>query len=53
MDIQLDANVENQDRAKGGKNEAGGMKSFVCRMRKHVGNRAADDLKKSKLPPLG
>ena len=43
MDIQLDANVENQDRAKGGKNEAGGMKSFVCRVRKHVGNRAADD----------
>jgi hypothetical protein len=27
MDIQLDANVENQDRAKCGKNEAGGMKS--------------------------
>ena len=42
-DIQLDANVENQDRAKRGKNEAGGMKSFVCRVRKHVGNRAADD----------
>jgi hypothetical protein len=43
MDIQLDANVENQDRAKCGKNEAGWMKSFVCRVRKHVGNRAADD----------
>ena len=43
MDIQLDANVENQDRAKGRKNEAGGMKSFVCRVRKHVGNRAAND----------
>jgi hypothetical protein len=33
MDIQLDANVENQDRAKCRKNEAGGMKSFVCRVR--------------------
>jgi hypothetical protein len=43
MDIQLDANVENQDRAKCGKNEAGGMKSFGCRVREHVGNRAADD----------
>ena len=43
MDIQLDANVENQDRAKGGKNETGGMISFVCRARKHVGNAAADD----------
>ena len=43
MDIQLEANVENQDRAKGGKNEAGGMKSSGCRVRKHVGNRAAND----------
>jgi len=43
MDIQLDANEENQDRAKSGKNEAGGMKSSGCRGRKHVGNRAADD----------
>src|SRR5205809_8055966 len=43
MDIQLDTNVENQDRAKCGKNEAGGMKSSGCRRRKHMGNRAADD----------
>jgi hypothetical protein len=42
-DIQLKANVEKQDRAKCGKNEAGGMKSSGCRVRKHVGNRAADD----------
>jgi hypothetical protein len=42
-DIQPKANVENQDRAKCGKNEAGGMKSSGCRVRKHVGNRAADD----------
>ena len=43
MDIQPDANVEDQDRAKGGKNEAGGMESSGCRVRKHVGNRAVDD----------
>ncbi len=43
MDIQLEANVEDQDRAKCGKNEAGGMKPPGCRVRKHVGNRAADD----------
>ena len=43
MDIQPDANVEDQDRAKCGKNEAGGMASSGCRVRKHVGNRAADD----------
>ena len=43
MDVQLEANVENQNRTKCGKNDAGGMKSFVCRVRKHVGNRAADD----------
>ena len=42
-DIQLKANVENQDRTKCGKNEAGGMKSSGCRARKHVRNRAADD----------
>ena len=41
--MQLKANVENQDRAKCGKNEAGGMGSFACRVRKYVGNRAADD----------
>ena len=41
--VQLNANVEDQDRAKRGKNEAGGMKSSGCRGRKHVGNRAADD----------
>ena len=37
MDIQPDANVEDQDRAKCGKNEAGGMESSGCRVRKHVG----------------
>lgn len=43
MDIQLNANEENQDRAKCGKNETGGMKSSGYRARKHVSNRAADD----------
>ena len=43
MNLQLIANEENQDRTQGGKNEAGGMISFVCRARKHVGNGAADD----------
>ena len=43
MNLQLKADVENQDRAQRGKNEAGGMISFDCRARKHVGNAAADD----------
>ena len=43
MDIQLIANKEKQDRAEGGKNEAGWMIPFVSRARKHVGNGAADD----------
>jgi hypothetical protein len=43
VDIQLIANEEKQDRAEGGKNEAGGMITFVSRARKHVGNRAAQD----------
>ena len=42
MDVQLDANVEDQNRTECGKNEAGGMKSSG-RGRKHVRNRAADD----------
>src|SRR6266481_9301369 len=42
-DVQLKANVEKQDRAKCGKNDSGWMKSSGCRVRKHVGNRAADD----------
>jgi hypothetical protein len=42
-DIQLDADVENQDRAKCGKNEPGGMKSSGYRARKHVGDGAAND----------
>jgi hypothetical protein len=41
--IQLNASVENQDRAKRGKNEASEMIPFVCRARKHVGNDTADD----------
>jgi hypothetical protein len=40
---QLIANEENQNRAQRGKNEAGGMVSFVCRARKHVANAATDD----------
>jgi hypothetical protein len=43
MDVQLNANVEDQDRAERGKNEAGGMILSGYRTRKHVGNRAADD----------
>jgi hypothetical protein len=43
MNLQLKANEENQDRAQCGKNEAGGMISFVCRAQKHVGNGAADN----------
>jgi hypothetical protein len=31
MNLQLIANEENQDRTQGGKNEPGGMKSFVFR----------------------
>jgi hypothetical protein len=42
MNVQLKANVENQDRAQGGQNQASGMISFVCRARKHMGNAAAD-----------
>ena len=43
MNLQLIADVENQDRAQCGKNEAGGMISFVFRARKHVSNGAAED----------
>jgi len=43
MNLQLKTDVENQDRAQRGKNEAGGMISFVARARKHVGNGAAED----------
>jgi hypothetical protein len=43
MDIQLIAKEQNENRAKRGKNEAGGMISFVCRARKHVSNATADD----------
>jgi hypothetical protein len=43
MNIQPVADEENQDRAQCGKNEAGGMISFICRARKHLGNGAADD----------
>ena len=42
MDLQLNANVENQDRAKCGKNDPSGMKSSG-RRRKQVSNRTADD----------
>jgi len=43
MNLQLIANEENQDRVQCGKNEAGGMISFVCRARKHVSNGTAND----------
>jgi hypothetical protein len=43
MNLQLKANEENQDRAQCGKNEAGGMISFVSRAHKHMGNGAAED----------
>src|ERR1035441_6036329 len=43
MNLQLIANVEGQDRAQCGENEAGGMISFVSRARKHVGNGASED----------
>jgi len=42
MDVQPNANVENQDRPKRGKNDAGGMKSSG-RRRKQVRNGSADD----------
>jgi hypothetical protein len=43
MDVQLNANVEDQDRAECGKYEAGGMKSSGYRARKHVCNGTAND----------
>src|SRR5579864_8773169 len=43
MNVQLIANEQDQDRAERGKNEASGMKSLVCRARKHVANAAAND----------
>jgi len=43
MDIQLIANIENQDGPLCTQNEAAWMLSFVCRAGKHVGNAAADD----------
>lgn len=42
MNLQLIACEENQDRSQYGKNEAGGMISFVGRTRKHVGHGAAE-----------
>lgn len=43
MNLQLIANEKNQDRPQCGKNETGGMITFVSRARQHVGNTAADD----------
>jgi len=43
MNLQLIADVENQDRTQCGENEACGMISLVLRARKHVGNSAAED----------
>jgi len=42
MDVQLKANEEDEDRAKRGKNDTGGMKSSA-RRRKHVSHGAAYD----------
>jgi hypothetical protein len=43
MNLQLITNVENQDRAQGGENEAGGMIPFVSRARKYVRNGTSED----------
>jgi hypothetical protein len=43
MNVQFVANKENEDRAQGGKNESGGMISFVLRAQKHVGESAAEE----------
>jgi len=43
MNLKFIADVEKQNCAQGGKNEAGGMISFVFRARKHVSNGAAED----------
>lgn len=43
MNLQLIADVKYQDRAQSGKNEAGGMISFVFRAEKNVGDGAAED----------
>jgi hypothetical protein len=43
MNLQLIADVENQDRAQRRENEAGGMISFISGARKHVSNGAAED----------
>ena len=43
MNVQLIANEENQDGAQSGENEAGGMKPFVRRAKKQVGDGAPDD----------
>jgi len=43
MDLELEANKENQDRAEYGNNQAGGMIAFVGGAGKHVGKAAAED----------
>lgn len=43
MNVQLIANVENQDRAQRGKNQAGGVEAIVCRARKNVGDGTPKD----------
>ena len=40
MDLQLVADKENKNRAQGGKDDAGWMKTFVRRPRKQMGDRA-------------
>ncbi len=43
MDIQPVADVENEDRSQRGKDDAGRMKAFVGRARKHMSDGAAND----------
>jgi len=43
MNVQFVANEENQNRAQRGKNESGGMKSFVPRAQEHMGKSAAEE----------
>ena len=43
VNSELEANVENKDRAQDGNDQAGAMIAFVRRSRKHVGNAAAQD----------
>jgi hypothetical protein len=43
MNLQFVADEQNQDRTQRGKNESGGVISFVFRAQKHVGKSAAEE----------